>query len=499
MQLPRSSGILLPVFSLPDSPGVGDLGPAACRFVDFLQSAGQTIWQLLPLGPPAKGDSPYSSYSAFAGNPLLISCEELVTDGLLTAQQLADAGHNELAGETADYEAARAIRKPLLRTAYVSFQSSANVALQKSFTEFCEHSRYWLDDFARFDAMVADLGTPDWSEWPSDLVHREASAIEAVDERLRDEIDFAKFEQFVFARQWAKLKAYANSHNVRIYGDMPIFVAYESVDVWVHQGLFCLNESGRPLVVAGVPPDYFSSTGQKWGNPLYDWAALASTNYEWWTRRFQQAFEHFDLLRIDHFRGFESYWEIPVDAPNEIGGEWKAGPQEAPFTAAQEALGKLPIIAEDLGLITEEVHRLRDQLGFPGMRVLQFGFDDEHDDYHRPCAYPAHCVAYTGTHDNDTAVGWYRHREADGLTNELLKRFLSDEAGPVHWQLVRLVLDSPADTAIIPMQDLLGLGSEARINTPGMPDGNWVWRCPSMFDSVSLAAELRSYTEAARR
>lgn len=499
MQFPRSSGVLLPVFSLPDGPAVGDLGPAAYRFVDFLQSAGQTIWQLLPLGPPAKGDSPYSSYSAFAGNPLLISCDQLVTDGLLTEQELLEAGHDQSHSGQVDYDAARSIKKPLLKAAFARFTNSGSSVLQQSFADFCERSGHWLNDFAMFNALTADLGTADWSQWPIELVRRDSAAIDAVHDRLGDGIDFAKFEQFVFSRQWTKLRQYANDRHVRIYGDMPIFVAYESVDVWVNQELFCLNESGRPLVVAGVPPDYFSATGQKWGNPLYDWNALASTNYEWWIHRFRQAFEHFDLLRIDHFRGFESYWEVPVDAPNAIGGEWKEGPKKAPFDAAREVLGELPIVAEDLGLITEEVHWLRDQLGFPGMRVLQFGFDDEHDDYHRPNAYPTHCVAYTGTHDNDTAVGWYEQREADGSRNEILHRFLSEASGPVHWQLIRMVLDSHADTAVIPMQDLLGLGSDARTNTPGVPDGNWTWRCPSNFDRVNLAADLRSYTEAARR
>jgi len=489
----------LPVFSLPDSPGVGDLGPAAYRFADFLQSAGQTIWQLLPLGPPAKGDSPYSSYSAFAGNPLLISCEQLVADGLLTKQQLADAGHNEHQDGPADYEAARTVKKRLLKAACVEFQRSADAEMRQAFSEFCTCSRHWLDDFARFDALVANLGTPDWSQWPAELVHRERSALQAIDKRLCDEIEIARFEQFVFAKQWSRLKAYANSHNVRIYGDMPIFVAYESVDVWVNQELFCLNESGRPLVVAGVPPDYFSATGQKWGNPLYDWDRLAATHYEWWVQRFRQAFEHFDLLRIDHFRGFESYWEIPVDAPNAIGGEWKAGPRQAPFDAAREALGELPIVAEDLGLITDEVHRLRDELGFPGMRVLQFGFESEHDDYHRPSAWPTHSVAYTGTHDNDTVTGWYQQRQVDGARNGVLQHFLSEESVPVHWQLIRMVLNSAADTAIIPLQDLLGLGSEARLNTPGLPDGNWTWRCPSNYDNSDLAARLREYSESSDR
>ncbi len=280
---------------------------------------------------------------------------------------------------------------------------------------------------------------------------------------------------------------------------MPIFVAHESVDVWVNQELFCLDETGRPLVVAGVPPDYFSSTGQMWGNPLYHWDRLAETNYDWWTRRFRQAFECFDILRIDHFRGFESYWEIPASAENAIGGTWKPGPREAPFVAVREALGTLPIVAEDLGHITEEVHALRDQLDFPGMRVLQFGFEREDDAYHRPDAYPAHCFAYTGTHDNDTVCGWYQQRLDSNADNSILNRFLSGDPHRVHTDLIKLVLESAADTAIIPMQDLLGLGSEARTNTPGKPDGNWMWRCPREFDSDRLVADLRSLTESTGR
>ncbi len=489
----------MPVFSLPDGVGIGDLGKASFRFIDFLKAAGQTVWQLLPLGPSAQGNSPYSSDSAFAGNPLLINCESLVDDGLLTADQLTAANYVDGNIGHVEYDRARSIKKQLLKAAFAAFQVLENSLLKQSFSEFCARNEYWLVDFARFDALAIDLGDPDWSTWDAELVKREPSALTAVDRRLPEEILFAKFEQFLFDGQWQKLKAYANLHGIRIYGDMPIFVAYESVDVWTNQDLFLLNEVGRPTVVAGVPPDYFSTTGQMWGNPLYRWDRLAQNNYAWWTNRFRQAFEFYDILRIDHFRGFESYWEIPADAKNAIGGQWKQGPGEAPFHAAQAALGELAIVAEDLGLITDPVHELRERLGFPGMRVLQFGCDHDNDPYHRPDCYPTHCVAYTGTHDNDTLMGWYNERQANGTDNSIVDRFLLNGANSVHQDLIQVVLNSAADTAIVPMQDLLGLGSEARTNTPGKPNENWGWRCNPADLSDQLAAELRLWTVSAGR
>ena len=489
----------MPIFSLPDGPGIGDFGPGAYRFVDFLEAAGQTIWQLLPLGPPAKGDSPYSSYSAFAGNPLLISCELLVTAGLLNENQLSRAGYREVPNGLADYDNARFIRQPLLRAAWSAFRSSADPDLWGKYSEFCEQNWFWLPDFARFDVLATEHGDLDWSGWDIELIHCDPSALAAVDRRLSEEIEFVKFQQFLFAGQWKQLKEYANRRSVRIYGDMPIFIAHESADVWKNQELFYLDEAGRSLVVAGVPPDYFSCTGQMWGNPLYRWDQMAATNYGWWTQRFAQALEYFDILRLDHFRGFEAYWQIPADAENAATGQWMPGPRCGPFLAAREALGELPIVAEDLGLITEGVHALRDQLGFPGMRVLQFGFVNEDDVYHRPDTYPAHSVAYTGTHDNDTVIGWYHQRIHQNVSDDFLNRCLSQQPDQVHFDLIRLVLNSAADTAIIPMQDLLGLGSETRTNTPGKPDGNWRWRCPVPFLTEELAGELRSMTKSAGR
>lgn len=489
----------MPVFSLPGRSAIGDLGPDAFRFVDFLQSSGQRIWQLLPLGPLAKGDSPYSSFSAFAGNPLLISCEKLVECGLLTQQQLSDAGHDCDSAAVVDYDHARSIKRPLLKAAYQTFVSGIHDEISSELRQFCDKNSSWLIDFARFEALSIEQANPDWSQWDEAIVRRDPAALASVESRLSDEISFIKFQQFLFASQWQKLKAYANERDIKMYGDMPIFVAHESADVWTHQELFSLNDDGQPSVVAGVPPDYFSETGQMWGNPLYNWQQLAATNYEWWTQRFRQAFECFDILRIDHFRGFESYWEIPADAENAIGGQWKPGPGRAPFDAAQNALGELPIVAEDLGLITDAVHGLRDELAFPGMRVAQFGFDHEHDPYHRPDSYPDHSFAYSGTHDNDTVAGWYRHRVESNANNGILSRFLSDPPNSVHIDVIKAVLNSAADTAIVPVQDLLGLGSGSRTNTPGLPDGNWRWRCGDGILSDDLAANLRSMTADAGR
>ena len=500
MRFPRSSGILMPVFSLPNGSGIGDLGNGAYRFVDFLKSAGQSIWQLLPLGPPALGNSPYSSYSAFAGNPLLIGCDILLYDGLLTPEQLSEAGYFETVPEkNVDYHDVSRTRRPLLQEAFSTFQISAEEKMRSDFEDFCQVNAFWLDDFVLFDALASDFNKPDWSAWPADLVHRTPEAIADAKQRLSSAMQQARFEQFLFDRQWKALKEYANQQNIRIYGDMPIFVAYESADVWVNQDLFQLDNSGRPTVVAGVPPDYFSATGQMWGNPLYRWDRLAERDYDWWLKRLEQALQQFDILRLDHFRGFESYWEIPGDAPNAISGHWMPGPRDELFRVAQAHLGELPIVAEDLGLITDEVHHLRDRLGFPGMRVLQFGFEHHDDPYHRPDHFPEHSVAYTGTHDNETLMGWYGRRCQSDADPAMIAPFLSGDKNRVHLDLISAVASSAADTVIFPMQDVLGLNNDARINTPGLADGNWNWRCASDEPSPELAAELLHIATVANR
>ena len=493
MQFSRSSGILLHITSLPSQYGIGDLGPESFRFVDFLQKSGQSIWQLLPLGPPAFGDSPYSSYSAFAGNPMLISLEGLVDTGLLDASDLTDAQREPT--DAVDFGTVRSTKLPLLEKAFQRFQPEASA----DFEQFCDTNHWWLDDFARFTALSERFGSSNWSNWDADLVARQPSTLSKWDTELEAETRFAKFLQFTFFSQWQKLKAYANEHSVKIFGDMPIFVAYESADVWANQELFFLDEEGKQTVVAGVPPDYFSETGQRWGNPLYRWDKLAESGYDWWIKRFQIAFETFDLMRIDHFRGFESYWEVQADCPTAIDGQWVPGPGAAPFLAAQAELGELPIVAEDLGLITDEVHDLRDELDFPGMRVFQFGFDNETDPYHRPEAYPEHSAVYTGTHDNETIMGWYQERKTTRTEDPLLEAVIPADSPAPHLAMIRSVFETPASIAITPMQDLLGLGNEARMNTPGEASGNWGWRCRPEQLSDDVASQLLSIAESTSR
>lgn len=519
MRFPRSSGVLLHITSLPGDGGVGDLGPGAYRFVDFLENAGQQLWQLLPLGPPAYGNSPYSCYSAFAGNPLLISPSQLVDDGFLPAEALDEFLPSQTSHPSsescADFGAVEQSKQRMLAASYDYFQSTANTTREKSqvaLTQFCESQKEWLDDFTLFVALAEKHDALDWTTWPQELARRDAAAMNAARNELKQRINFAQYVQFLFFQQWGALKAYANERNIRMFGDMPIFVAHSSADVWANQELFWLDPSGQATVVAGVPPDYFSETGQRWGNPLYDWNALAKTNYVWWTERFRGAFEAFDLIRIDHFRGFESYWEIPADAPTAVTGQWVKGPGTAVFRAAEQALGELPIVAEDLGLITDEVHELRDALKFPGMRVLQFGYDNVEEDYHRAEVYPEHSAAYTGTHDNDTVMSWYAGRDQLNPTKEAKGTDASATGAPVpaeipvpeipegmNWVLIGMVFDSASDTAVVPMQDILGLGNEARMNKPGEADGNWTWRCTIDAFNSETAGRLRQITESSNR
>lgn len=486
MQFSRSSGILLHITSLPGQFEIGDLGESSFRFVDFLKSSGQSIWQVLPLSPPAFGDSPYSSFSAFAGNELLISPTELVHDGLLAQDDITTAP--SAPRQSVDFQAAREQKLPMLQTAFENFAAHATAELREQFAGFCQRNSFWLMDFARFTALKKHFGHSNWCEWDRELVERNESALAEWDAKLSHDIEYAKFVQFIFDRQWHKLRSYANANGVRIFGDMPIFVAYESADVWANQDLFFLDNLGRQTVVAGVPPDYFSETGQRWGNPLYRWERIAETGYRWWIERFRFAFANFDLVRIDHFRGFESYWEVQADCPTAIDGKWQPGPGAAPFYAAQSELGDLPIIAEDLGMITEEVHDLRDDLGFPGMRVFQFGFDDAKDPFHRPEAYPQNSAAYTGTHDNDTIMGWYNQRLEEKTEDPLLEAVIPGDTAEPNWEMLRAVYSSEAAIAIAPMQDVLGLGSEHRMNTPGEAGGNWGWRC----QPDALCDEVRS-------
>lgn len=496
----RAAGVLLHLTSLPGEFSVGDLGEGAYRFVDFLAEAGQKIWQILPLGPTSLGDSPYSCYSAFAGNPLLISPTGLVQRGLLDESQLAGHRHHS-SPDRVDYVAAYKSKTELLLAAFERFLARPVCEHVDEFEEFCTQQKWWLDDFALFSALMKHYGSDDWCRWDSGLVHRDPQVISQWRERLAREVEYEQFVQHVFRLQWQALKDYAAAQHVQFFGDMPIFVAHGSSDVWANQKLFWLEEDGSRKFVAGVPPDYFSKTGQLWGNPLYRWDALADTNYHWWTRRFQNAFELYDLLRIDHFRGFEAYWQVSAKAKTAVSGTWVKGPGAAPFNAARRQLGELPIVAEDLGMITEEVHQLRDELDFPGMRVLQFGFDDKDDTFHRPEAYPTHSAAYTGTHDNSTIVGWYLERQ-DGKTEDILDLYLQDpdKSGmPVHWQLISMVLRSRSELAIVPLQDVLGLDNSARMNIPGQAEGNWQWRYCTQDLTPEIIDRLRILTLAGDR
>lgn len=497
MRFPRSSGVLCHITSLPSKYGIGDLGPAAMEFVDFLQAAGQGIWQILPLVPPSSCDSPYSGYSAFAGNPLMISPDVLVSEGLLDEEDISGAMPGNSDPARVDYGAVIESKRELLGKAFENFRRGSFPELQAAMDQFIAGAA-WLDDFCRFEALMLHFGHSDWTSWPIELVRRFSDAVDAWDQKLVNEIELSEFQQFLFDRQWKRLKRYANDRGIQMYGDMPIFVAQDSADVWANQKLFALDMFGKPELVAGVPPDYFSKTGQLWGNPQYRWDVLESTEYAWWTARFRGALQQFDLLRVDHFRGFEAYWEVPASAKTAVSGRWVKGPGAKPFRAARAKLGELPMIAEDLGMITEEVHELRDELGFPGMRVFQFGFSSEADDFHRPSTYNERSVAYTGTHDNDTLIGWYRERQPDDPNADPLDAIVT--GGPdAHWQMIESVLQSPSDTAIVPIQDFLGLGNEARMNVPGKANGNWAWRLTPGQITDGLADRIRGVTENAAR
>ncbi len=488
--LRREGGILLHPTSLPGPHGIGDLGTEARRFVDFLESAGQRLWQMLPLGPTGSGNSPYTARSAMAGNPLLISLDTLAKEGLLHPSELTP--NQQLPAEFVDYDAVEDFKLPLLRQAYLSFLSVARDAQQREFSNFCQQHSPWLEDFALYMALRDAHGGIDWPRWEGDIAARQAEALSRWRGELAEEIRFHQFVQFQFYRQWSVLKRYANERGIRIIGDIPIFVAMDSADVWSHPELFHLDDTGNPTVVAGVPPDYFSSTGQRWGNPLYRWDRLSKQGYSWWIERFRMILTQVDVVRIDHFRGFQAYWEVPAHYNTAERGRWVEGPGTALFELLEEALGPLPVIAEDLGIITEDVTRLRLRLGFPGMKVLHFAFGDNARNPYLPHNYDQRCVVYTGTHDNDTTVGWFAacsERERQGVL-----RYLGTGSREIHWDLIRLAFASVAEMAIVPLQDILGLGSWARMNIPGLPKGNWIWRFLPGHLQEEHARRLRDLT-----
>jgi len=474
MLFPRSSGILLHPTSFPSRFGMGDMGIEAYRFIDFLVESDQQYWQVLPLGPTGYGNSPYSCYSAMAGNPLLINPELLRDKELLADEDFANLPEFPL--DYVDFERAIALKVPLLKKACENFKAKASPIQQKEFLGFCESKENWLEDYALFMALKDHFGGVSWNNWEPEIARREPESVEKWRQQLNAEIYYYKYVQFEFFRQWTELKRYANLRDIKIIGDIPIYVAHDSADVWSHREIFCLDEaSGEPALMAGVPPDYFSSTGQLWGNPVYNWEKLQANNFEWWVERFEAIFAYVDVTRIDHFRGFDAYWAVKRGQETAMYGEWIKAPGTALLDLINQKFGDLPIIAEDLGVITPEVVALRDRYEFPGMKILQFAFGAGPGDPFLPFNYDRNCVVYTGTHDNDTTVGWF-NQLSNYERDEVLRYLGCIDPQGIHWSLIRMGWISIANMAIVPYQDLLGLGTDARMNFPGKPEGNWGWR-----------------------
>ena len=472
MEQNRASGILLHPTSLPGPDGIGDLGPEAYRWIDFLKQAGCQFWQVLPLGPTGYGDSPYQCFSAFAGNPNLISATVLLDQGILTKSDLTDRPTFPL--ESVDYGPVIEWKIKLLRRSFHQFKSQKNEMLASEFSAFIEEHKSWLEDFALFMAIKSAEGGVAWNEWPEELRLRDSEALQSFKNKNRNEITFQSYLQFLFYQQWNAIRDYANQKGIRIIGDIPIFAAYDSADVWVHKDLFYLDDAGQPEVVAGVPPDYFSETGQLWGNPLYKWGVHNKNGYEWWLNRLNAVLGQVDIIRLDHFRGFEAYWEIPFGNETAVEGQWVHGPGHDFFHVVREKLGNLPIIAEDLGVITKPVIKMRDDFNLPGMKILQFAFASDPDDDFLPHNYPVNCVAYTGTHDNNTTRGWYD--SAPEREKDLCRRYLARSGSDIAWSMIRVLWQSVAAWVLAPMQDFLNLGEWARMNYPGTSSGNWRWR-----------------------
>ncbi len=490
MKWTRASGVLVHPTSFPSAHGIGDLGPGAITLLDFLAASGQRLWQILPLGPTGYGNSPYASRSAFAGNPLLISPERLVEEDMLPASALGDTP--EFPADHVDYERVAPWKYILLRRAYEHFQRHAPPEMREAFEAFRAAEDAWLGDYALFMALKQAHDGRAWTEWSAPYVTREPDALAQARRELADEIAFETFTQFVFFRQWSAVRQAARERSISIVGDVAIFVAHDSADVWARRELFSLDDAGNPTVVAGVPPDYFSATGQRWGNPLYRWDVLEETGYAWWIERIRKALDVEDYIRLDHFRGFEAYWEIPGKSETAVEGRWVAGPSKKLFDAIQAALGEVPFIAEDLGLITPEVRVLRRELGFPGMKVLQFAFGSGPENNDLPHHFTHNAIVYTGTHDNDTSRGWFESRDGNERTYAL--QYLATDPEQVVWAMIRAALASVANLAVVPLQDLLDLGREARMNFPSRADGNWRWRVQADQLTETLAARLAALT-----
>ena len=485
----RKSGILLAVSSIPSRYGIGAFSEEAYKFVDFLERAGQKVWQILPLGPTGYGDSPYQSFSTFAGNPYFIDLETLIREGCLTQEECAsyDFGGSDT---DIDYEKIYRARFRILHRAYENSHISEN----PEFCSFLEKNGHWLSDYALYMAVKDSFGGKSWLCWDEEIKLRRPEAMARYRQKYADEIRFYEFQQFVFAKQWQALKAYANKKKIEIVGDIPIYVALDSADTWANPELFQLDEACTPIAVAGCPPDAFSATGQLWGNPLYRWDYHRQTGYRWWIRRIAHCYQWYDVIRIDHFRGFDEYYAIPYGDETAENGQWEPGPGYDIFKALKGELGRIKVIAEDLGFLTPSVLRLVKRTGYPGMKVLQFAFDSSEDSDYLPHKYGRNCVVYTGTHDNDTTAGWYGHMNR--RDRNFARRYLNiKERKNVQWAFIRAALSSVADTAVIPMQDYLGLDSGARMNMPSTLGINWRWRMEADACTQELADEIRAMTK----
>lgn len=500
MKLERTAGVLLHPTSLPSKYGIGDLGEEAYRFLDFLAAGKQSVWQVLPLGPTGYGDSPYQCFSAFAGNPLLVSPDELVKLGFLSPSDVANIPNYD--PKSIDFGSVITYKTSLLNKAFEKFQKLGDKVpsdFLKEFETFKKHNKSWLDDYALFIACKQFHNGQIWANWDKALAHRQPKAIKDWTKKLENEINFQKFAQFLFFHQWFKLKKAANEKGIKIVGDLPIFVAYDSADVWANKELFTVDEDGKLVWVAGVPPDYFSETGQLWGNPLYKWEEMEADDFLWWRNRFEKLFEIVDVVRIDHFRGFEAYWRIPGDAVNAVNGKWVKAPGKKLFNTVEKYLGKLPIIAEDLGVITDGVVELRDKFDFPGMKILQFAFGSKMEHNFLPHNFVRNCVVYTGSHDNETTKGYFdtaKHTKHENDIYEFTQKYLNYYGEDITGEMIRIAYASVADTVVIPMQDILKLGNEARMNFPGKFGGNWNWRFTwdqvpyGIADHYKLLAEI---------
>ncbi|WP_158945575.1 4-alpha-glucanotransferase [Granulicella sp. S190] len=492
----RLSGVLLHVTSLPSYGGIGDFGPAAYAFVDFLAAAKQRMWQVLPLSPTGYGSSPYSALSAFAGNPLLISLEMLVHDGWIAGERIAGLpGHDG----PADFEAAFRLKLPLIEEAAENFLDHAPDETHAKFQRFCEHNSSWLQDYAMFNVLRRKHNYGSWHEWPAEFARREGDALNKLRNEQGRELAVEQVVQFFFNEQWCSLRGYCAERKIRIMGDVAIFVNYDSADVWTHPEMFELDEDLRPVRVSGVPPDYFSVTGQRWGNPLYKWGLLKERGFDWWVARIRRSLTLYDVIRLDHFRGFEAFWSIPAEEETAINGQWVKAPGHDLFARLKEVFGDLPFVAEDLGLITPEVDELREHFGMPGMRILQFGFSDRGAHLYLPHRFVPNTVAYTGTHDNNTTLGWWRDDVSDAERANVrtyLQQIEHDE--DIVWAMIRAAARSVANLCVFPLQDVLHLGSEARMNTPSAGAGNWCWRYGMNAihpDFASQLAELMVMTD----